>query len=99
MSFLVYGEVWVKLAEILRAIYKINAESFHDPLPTLQLLCYLVCLPHRMHILMHNDVSDAFPSNLRKDQSHMDKTKGEGGSKGGRWVWMGGEKMQTTVFE
>ena len=35
---------------------------------------------------------------------HMDKTKGEGGSKGGRWVWLrlggrGVEKMQTTVIE
>ena len=34
----------------------------------------------------------------------MDKTKGEGGSKGGRWVWLGwgghgGDKMQTTVIE
>ena len=29
-------------------------------------------------------------------KGHMDKTKGEGGSKGGRW---GGEKMQTTVIE
>ena len=34
----------------------------------------------------------------------MDKTKGEGGSKGGRWVWLGwvgsgGGKMQTTVIE
>ena len=37
-------------------------------------------------------------------KGHMDKTKGEGGSKGGRWVWMvlggsGGEKIQTTVIE
>ena len=35
-------------------------------------------------------------------KGHMDKTKGEGGSKGGRRVWMGGkgeEKMQTTVIE
>ena len=34
-------------------------------------------------------------------KGHMDKTKGEGGSKGRRWVWMGwgGEKMQTTVIE
>ena len=36
-------------------------------------------------------------------KGHMDKTKGEGGSKGGRWVWLGwgrgGEKMQTTVIE
>ena len=35
-------------------------------------------------------------------KGHKDKTKGEGGSKGGRWVWMGGrggEKMQTTVIE
>ena len=22
-------------------------------------------------------------------EGHMDKTKGEGGSKGGRWVWLG----------
>ena len=22
-------------------------------------------------------------------KGHMDKTKGEGGSRGGRWVWMG----------
>ena len=22
-------------------------------------------------------------------KGHMDKTKGEGGSKGGRWVWLG----------
>ena len=36
-------------------------------------------------------------------KGHMDKTKGESGSKGRRWVWMrwghGGEKMQTTVIE
>ena len=37
-------------------------------------------------------------------KGHMDKTKGEGGSKGGRWVWLGWgvggwEKMQTTVIE
>ena len=37
-------------------------------------------------------------------KGHIDKTKGEGGSKGGRWVWLGlagsgGEKMQTTVTE
>ena len=36
-------------------------------------------------------------------KGHIDKTKGEGGSKGGRWVWLelgrGGEKMQTTVIE
>ena len=37
-------------------------------------------------------------------KEHIDKTKGEGGSKGGRSVWMGsggrgGEKMQTTVIE
>ena len=37
-------------------------------------------------------------------KGHMDKTKGEGGSKGGRWVWLGwrekgGEKMQTIVIE
>ena len=32
-------------------------------------------------------------------KGHMDKTKGEGGSKGGRWVWIGGKKMQTTVIE
>ena len=35
---------------------------------------------------------------------HMDKTKGEGGSKGGRWVWLGWwgvvvGGMQTTVIE
>ena len=35
-------------------------------------------------------------------KGHMDKTKGEGGGRGGRWVWLGwrgGEKMQTTVIE
>ena len=35
-------------------------------------------------------------------KGHMDKTKGEGGSKGEWWVWLGwggGEKMQTTVIE
>ena len=37
-------------------------------------------------------------------KGYKDKIKGEGGSKGGRWVWMvwvgrGGEKMQTTVIE
>ena len=37
-------------------------------------------------------------------KGHMDKTKGEGGSKGGRWVWLGSgvsgrEKMQITVIE
>ena len=37
-------------------------------------------------------------------KGHMDKIKGEGGSKGGRWVWLGlggrgEEKMQTTVIE
>ena len=37
-------------------------------------------------------------------KGHMDKTKGEGGSKGERWVWLGwggsgGEKRQTTVIE
>ena len=35
-------------------------------------------------------------------KGHMVKTKGEGGNKGGRWVWLGlggGEKMQTTVIE
>ena len=37
-------------------------------------------------------------------KEHMDKTKGEGGCKGGREVWLGwggwgGEKMQTTVIE
>ena len=36
-------------------------------------------------------------------KGHMDKIKGEGRSKGGRWVWLGvgsgGEKMQTTVIE
>ena len=35
---------------------------------------------------------------------HMGKTKGEGGSKGGRWVWLGwggigGGEMQTIVIE
>ena len=24
-------------------------------------------------------------------KGHMDKIKGEGGSKGGRWVWLGSE--------
>ena len=36
-------------------------------------------------------------------KGHMDKTKGEGGRKGGRSVWMGsgrgGEKMQTNIIE
>ena len=34
-------------------------------------------------------------------KGHMDKTKGEGGSRGGRWVWLGcgGKKIQTTVIE
>ena len=36
-------------------------------------------------------------------KGHMDTTKGEGGSKGGRWVWLGwgsgGGKMQKTVIE
>ena len=37
-------------------------------------------------------------------KGHVDKTKGEGGSKEGRWVWLGwrgvvGGKMQTTVIE
>ena len=35
-------------------------------------------------------------------KGHMDKTKGEGGSREGRWVWMGwsdGEKRQTIVIE
>ena len=37
-------------------------------------------------------------------KGHMDTTKGEGGSKGGRWVWLGcGRvvvgKMQTIVIE
>ena len=37
-------------------------------------------------------------------KGHMDKTKGEGGSRGGRWVWLGlgrdvGRKMKTTVIE
>ena len=36
-------------------------------------------------------------------KGHKDKTKGEGGSKGGRRVWLGwwggGLKMQTTVTE
>ena len=32
---------------------------------------------------------------------NTDKTKGEGGNKGGRWVLLGGgeEKIQTTVIE
>ena len=38
-------------------------------------------------------------------KGHMDKTKGEGESRGGRWVGLagvsgsGGGKMQTTVIE
>ena len=35
-------------------------------------------------------------------KGHMEKIKGEGGSKGGRFEWGrrgGGEKMQTTVIE
>ena len=36
-------------------------------------------------------------------KGNMDKTKGEGGSKARRCVWMGwgsgGEKMQTTIIE
>ena len=36
-------------------------------------------------------------------KGHMDKTKGEGGSRGGNWFgWgggSGGEKIQTTVIE
>ena len=37
-------------------------------------------------------------------KGHVLKISGEGGSKGGRWVWMGwggrgGEKMQATVIE
>ena len=32
-------------------------------------------------------------------KGHMDETKGEGGSKGGRWVWLGWGDMQTTVVE
>ena len=37
-------------------------------------------------------------------KGHMDKIKGEGAGRGGRWVWLGwggrdGEKMQTTVIE
>ena len=37
-------------------------------------------------------------------KGHMDKTKGVGGSKGGRWVWLGsggsgGGKMQTNIIE
>ena len=42
-------------------------------------------------------------------KGHMDKIKGEGGGRGGRWVWLwwgcgvegwrGGEKMQTTIIE
>ena len=26
---------------------------------------------------------------FRSYKGHVDKTKGEGGNKGGRWVWMG----------
>ena len=35
-------------------------------------------------------------------KGHMDKTKVEGGSKGGRWVWLGArgrEKIQTSIIE
>ena len=39
-------------------------------------------------------------------KGHMDKTKGDGGGRGGRWFWLGwgggwkdGEKRQTTVIE
>ena len=35
-------------------------------------------------------------------KGHMDKIKGEGGGRGGRWVWVGWrdrEKRQTTVIE
>ena len=37
-------------------------------------------------------------------KGHIDKTKKEGGSKGGRWAWLGlwgsgGGKMQTTLIE
>ena len=37
-------------------------------------------------------------------KGHMDKTKGEGGSKGGRWDWLGlggvvAGEMQTTVIK
>ena len=35
-------------------------------------------------------------------KGHIDKTKGEGGSKGGGFGWggvRGGEKMQTTITE
>ena len=32
-------------------------------------------------------------------KGHMDKTKGKGGSRGGREVWLGWGKMQTTVIE
>ena len=35
-------------------------------------------------------------------KGHMDKTKGEGGGREGRWLGMGwrdGEKMQTTIIE
>ena len=37
-------------------------------------------------------------------KGHMDKTNGEGGNNGGRWVWFwlgrkGEEKMQRTVSE
>ena len=32
-------------------------------------------------------------------KGHMDKIKGEGGGKGGRWIWLGLGEMQTTVIE
>ena len=40
---------------------------------------------------------------LSRLSDHMDKTMGKGGSKGGRWVWLGSGgqvgKMQTSVIE
>ena len=32
-------------------------------------------------------------------KGHMGKTKGGGGSKGGRWVWLVWGEMQTAVIE
>ena len=32
-------------------------------------------------------------------KGHRDKLTGEGGGGGGRWIWLGWEKMQTTVIE
>ena len=37
-------------------------------------------------------------------KGHMDKTKGEGGGRGGKWIWLGwgggvGRKMQTNIIE